>query len=193
MSIDATSESLIKMIEKNYYHDHNDHLDGLSFHSVTTNQFNQNPSDQVTLFLYRIDVDRTKRHKEIYQVDLSAKPQKALALELHYLLTVWADKSDRQQSTLAYCMYLLDKFSILSGDLLQNINATHEWYEGAEIKIQLESITNEDMLRLWDAVEPSYQLSVSYLVRTVLLQAVEYDQASIVENKTDIWVSGVSQ
>lgn len=180
-------------MERNYYQDHDNHLDGFSFRSITTNQFNQSISDQVTLFLYRIDVDRTKRYKEIYQPAINAKPLKALSLELHYLLTVWADTPERQQSTLAYCMYVLDQFSILSGDLLQNIDPTNEWHEGAEIKIQLESISNEDMLRLWDAVEPSYQLSVSYLVRTVLLQPVEYDQASIVKNKTSIWISESKQ
>mgnify|MGYP003573527690 CR=1 FL=1 len=189
MSIAGSSASLIKLLERGYFETHGD-LGGFAFKVFSTPEFTANIANHVTLFLYRVDVDRTKRHRDLPRATPQSPRRTALALELRYLLTVWGETAEQEQEVLAECMEILDQHAVLSGEQL---NSDYAWEEGAEIKIALESISNEDMLRLWDSLEPAYRLSVPYLVRTVLLQPLSREEAPLVDARTNIWMPAIPE
>ena len=189
MSIAGTSTSLIKLLEHSYL-EANNGLDSLAFEVFSTTDFSGQPAGHVTLFLYRVDVDRTRRHSDLPRETPQSPRRTALALELRYLLTVWGSTAEQEQEVLAQCMEILDRHAVLSGGLL---DSNYVWEEGTEIKIALESISNEDMLRLWDSLEPAYRLSVSYLVRTVLLRPLSREEPPLVDTRTNVWTPAIPE
>jgi hypothetical protein len=43
------------------------------------------------------------------------------------------------------------------------------WGPGDVIQLIPAELSNEDIMRIWDAIEPTYRLSVSYIARVVLI------------------------
>lgn len=189
MSIAGSSSSLIGLLRRRYFEINGD-LEGFAFKVFRTADFSSDPADHVTLFLYRVDVDRTRRHSDLPRETPQSSRRTALALELRYLLTVWGETAEREQEVLGACMEILDQHAVLSGGLL---DSNYTWEEGTEIKVALESISNEDMLRLWDSLEPAYHLSVPYLVRTVLLRPLSREEPPLVDTRTSVWTPALPE
>ena len=60
--------------------------------------------------------------------------------------------------------------AIVSNSLL---DPAYTWEPDDALKVTIDALSHEDMMRLWDLLEPTYRLSVPYLVRTVKLTPVE--------------------
>jgi len=87
-----------------------------------------------------------------------------LPLRLHYLVTpLAADAPDTEQKILGRVMQLLHSRPMLAGAALQGDLAGTD----SELSVRLESLALEELTRIWDALEGSYQLSVSYEVSVV--------------------------
>lgn len=182
MTFSGVSASLKNLLEIKYLERFGG-LDGFSFRIFTTADFVTGVSNIVSLFLYRIDVDASRRHYE-YPRTKDTAASFALGLHIHYILTVWSSNALGEQKVLSRCMEIFDEIAILSGSLL---DANTEWQDNDAISICLESMTNEDMLRLWDSFEPAYHLSVPYMVRPVRLTSVEKTDAPYVESHTNVY------
>jgi hypothetical protein len=48
-----------------------------------------------------------------------------------------------------------------------------QWGAGEVIQLVPAELTNEDIMRIWDALEPTYRLSVSYIARMVRIDEVD--------------------
>ena len=116
----------------------------------------------LSLHLYRLTINEHLRNVNRFHLpDDGGKP---LSLNLHFLLTVWADSAPAEQAIFAWALrqlYLNPIFNISS------LSAEAGWEQDDFIQLLPEELTNEDIMRIWDAVEPSYRLSFSYVARTV--------------------------
>jgi hypothetical protein len=88
-------------------------------------------------------------------------------VRLHYLITPVTDQRtgdpETEQLILGKVLQLFHRHPVLRGaDLQAEFSATE-----AELKIRLEPMTLEEITRVWEALEGSYQLSVSYEVSLV--------------------------
>lgn len=139
-----------------------------TFEMITTRDLNAGAVDDrtqhVTLFLYRVDTHPTKRYIEIPGDDFGDPPRRVLALELRFLLTVWGDSFDWEHKALQRCIEILDRNAILAGDRLDDTYA--DWEPGTSLRVVMESLSTEDMMRIWDSLDTSYRISVPYLVQT---------------------------
>lgn len=187
MTIEGTTASIMRLLRTRYLARFGD-LGGYSFRAFCADDFVTGVTDQVSLFLYRVDVDRSRRHMALPRPDPRDPRRHSLSLELRYLLTVWGSTAESEQAMLSACMRILDESAILSGDLL---DPAYPWRDGFEIQLALESLSNEDMFRIWDAFEPSYHLSVPYLARVALLDPVIEPEAPLVESRTNVHVPAV--
>ena len=160
----------------------------LNFELFTTSSFETTPTDKVSLFLFRVEVDPTRRHRDIPPATLGAPAKVALALDLRYLLTVWVSDAEREHQILQDCIEILDRNAIVSG---AQLDSAYDWEPGAALKVVLDALSHEDMMRLWDLLEPTYRLSVPYLVRTVKLTPVAQPDAPPVLSRTNILTQGV--
>jgi hypothetical protein len=112
----------------------------------------------LTLWLYRVSVNEQLRN--------SARSASLVPLhvDLHFLLTAWAQTADIEQQLMGWGMRTLQDASILDASLL---SPDGMWGPDEIIHLSPEELSNEDMLRLWDSLDPKYRLSYSYVARVV--------------------------
>jgi hypothetical protein len=116
----------------------------------------------LTLYLYRVTMNEHVRGAR--RVIEPAQSNVPLSVDLHYLLTVWSDNAPDEQIILAWAMRQLQQHPVLDQSSLSD---EAEWSPGEYIQVIPAELSNEDIMRIWDALEPSYRLSVSYIARVV--------------------------
>jgi hypothetical protein len=120
----------------------------------------------VTAYLFRIGLDPYLRNTGSTErpADPATRP---LALELHYLFTAWADSALAEQAVLSWVMLQLHQRPLLDRSIL---TAEGGWEAGDQVQIVPSELSHEDMMRVWDALDPAYRLSVAYLARVVRIE-----------------------
>ncbi len=116
----------------------------------------------VSFYLFQVTVNEFLRN--VRRVSGTSGPDVPLPLDLHYLLTVWSDNAEQEHVLLAWAMRELYVRPVLDGSLL---HADANWFPGDVVQIVPADLKTEDMMRLWDALKPSYRLSVAYIARVV--------------------------
>ena len=96
---------------------------------------------------------------------MTALPAAALPLELHWMMSVWASSAPAEQVVFAWAMGQIARMPVLDSSTL--IDAS--WDPGDMIQVLPEELPIEDVMRIWDALEPSYRLSATYVARAVRL------------------------
>lgn len=129
-------------------------------------------STGVSLFLYRTVVNGTTRTPPGRRRPGGASQRTQLPLDLHYLLTVWADSASTQHQIAGWVMRVLETTPILPKGVLNDIDG--EVFRPDEtVEIILNDLSNEDLFRIWDILGVPYHLSIPYLVRNVRIEAEE--------------------
>lgn len=131
------------------------------------------PSDTavtVLIFLYRASINHHLRN--VGRTDSVGRPV-PFSVDLHYLFSFWAGSGENEQLALAWTMRELHQTPVLDASLLSRDAA---WAPDDVIQLIPEEITNEDMMRIWDALKPDYRLSLSYIARVVRIDAEEISE-----------------
>jgi hypothetical protein len=118
----------------------------------------------LSILVYRIDFNKTMR--SAWSAVSTHDGISHLALELHLLLTPWADNAEFEQRILGRSMLALEETPVLSGPLL---DPSGEWTPGESVQILLEDISTEAVMRTFDSMPADYRLSVPYVARIVRL------------------------
>ncbi|MGY2134454.1 Pvc16 family protein [Hymenobacter sp. HD11105] len=133
-----------------------------------------NPHVGLNLFLYQVRPNQGWRNQGLPALDDQGLRVRnpPLALDLHYFLTAYGGEELHAETLLGYGMQLFHATPVLSRDALRNSPlARSELAEQVEqIKITPESLSADDMSRLWTAFQAAYRLTVPYLVTVVLIQ-----------------------
>jgi hypothetical protein len=148
----------------------------------------------LSVWLYRIarDENRLNDPPEVRVLpsgDVEVIPP-PLPVRMHYLLTpITKTAPDTEQRILGRAMQIFHTHPIVSGSFLRAELAGTD----AQLHVRLEALGIEEITRVWDALEGSYQLSVSYEVtlgridadidptRMSLVESVQTSEAIIVE------------
>jgi hypothetical protein len=180
MSIAGASATLRRLVEDQLIASGG--LDGYTVSLFSTRHFADNLNNQIALFLYRVDVDETRRQVQLPRVASTQPPRFALGLELHYLLTIWGGQDpEGEQRMLSRCMDIMERHAVIAGTLL---HPNYTWEAEDALRVSLSTLSTEDMLRLWDSLVPSYQLSVPYVVRTARLAVRERTEPALADTRT---------
>ncbi len=121
-----------------------------------------NQGTTLSLLLYRVTIDEHLRNTG-RPGDAGDEPA-PLSLNLHYLFSVWADSAAIEHSILGWAMYELHRRPVLDQS---SLTPEGNWDSSDAIHIIPAELSNEDIMRIWDALEPAYRLSVSYIARVV--------------------------
>ena len=89
-----------------------------------------------------------------------------LPLDLHFLITPWADNAEDEQAILGRAMQCLDSTPILSGPLL---HPSGEWQVNEAVNLVMDEISTEAVMRTFDSLPTDYRISVPYIARVVRL------------------------
>ena len=92
-----------------------------------------------------------------------ARRGEGLALELHYLITPFADNPEAEHTALARVLETLRDYPVLTGDDL---------FGGltGELRLSLETLTLDESLRLWTALQEPYHAAVAVQARPLPLE-----------------------
>jgi Pvc16 N-terminal domain len=127
----------------------------------------------LTLYLYRVDVDKAMR--AAWSAVGAGEGRGRLALNLHYLLTAWGSDALHEQRILGRALQALEVQPVLSGPLLlapAGLPADEpEWQAQEAIHLGIEELSTEALMRIFDTLPCDYRLSVPYCARVVRIDA----------------------
>ena len=125
-------------------------------------------SPALSVFLYRVDSNKVMRAawSAVGSLDGAAH----FAVDLHFLLTPWADNAEFEQRILGKAIQCLETTPQLSGPLL---HPSADWAANETVQVVSEDIPPEAMLRAFDSLPTDYRLSVSYVARVVRIDGRE--------------------
>ncbi len=182
----ATSLTLAELLRQHFNADpalrllFNPALGGAMVVSLNSPQeMNQNNVQGLSLWLYRVRRDSELLNRPPERIDRTQIRGVPLPVCLHYLLTpvvtsTNAQSGETEQMILGKGLQVLHDHAIVRGTELQDD------FSGTtvELHIRLETLTLEELSRVYDALERSYQLSVSYEVSTIFIESEHEPQLS---------------
>jgi hypothetical protein len=116
----------------------------------------------LTVFLYRVDSNKSMRAG--WSAIGSYDGRSHLAVDLHFLLTAWADSADEEHRILGRAMQAIEDTPILSGPLLADAG---DWAGNEALNLVLEDVATEALVRLFDSLPVDYRLSIPYVARMI--------------------------
>ena len=133
----------------------------------------------LSVWLYRIARDAEMLNMPPRRTGVDSFEYRPLPLRLHYLMTPVVNDTDvsgndpgLEQFVIGKVLQTLHDTPVLKGALLQGDLAG----SGACLTVRLEPLNLEEITRVWDAMESSYQLCISYEVSLVLIASNKDDE-----------------
>ena len=97
-----------------------------------------------------------------------------LSLDLHLLFSFWSQTASSDHLVIAWLMRQFHLQPVLDAGAL---NTDAAWGPDEVVHFIPAELSNEDMMRLWDALTPSYRLSVSYIARVLRIDPDRLEDA----------------
>jgi hypothetical protein len=120
----------------------------------------------LSLYLHRVTVNEHARN--IRRVSDPARENLPLAVDLHYLLTIWSKSAFTEHVVMAWAMRQLHQHPVFDASSLTSEAA---WGAGDFVQVLPSELSTEELMRIWDALDPGYRLSVSYIARVVRIDS----------------------
>jgi hypothetical protein len=118
----------------------------------------------LSIFLYRVEVDPVMRAGWAAVGSIDGRAH--LPLDLHYLLTAWAEAAEFEHEILGSAMTCLETTPILSGPML---HPSTSWQTNEAVQVGTEDLGSDQLMRIFDSLEASYRTSVPYRARVIRL------------------------
>ena len=164
-AIDAVSRAVIALLQ-GHYHPEDFQNRPLEFRVCLAQDLPMEAG--VSLLLYRIDPNEAIRPLPERPLPGGPRRPPPLAVDLHFLLTAWAGDASLQHAIAGWMMRVMEDHSVLAVPDLDD----QVFRPGETVEIVQESLTTEEMLHTWELTAGhAYQLSVSYLARSVQIES----------------------
>lgn len=136
-------------------------------------EMSDNSEQGISVWLYMVNKDGERPNDAMERISPTKLRRRPLPLSLHYLVTPVVvtknkhDSPETEQIILGKVLQIMHDHPILSGSMLRDD------FTGMNLQIHahLEPMSVEENTRLFDALERSYQLSVSYQVGLVMIDS----------------------
>lgn len=183
-AISAVSDAIVKLLESRY---RPEDFDGhqLEFKVYLAKDFTKPMTAGVSVFLYRVFVNNVNRAPPGRYDANGRRYRPLLPLDLHFLLTAWAQDASLQHTIAGWMMRMLEDTPSFPAGLL-NQQGREVFQESVEIS--LADLETETLFRIWEVIVPNaYQISVPYLARNVRIEssALEGEAAPVQERVLD--------
>ncbi len=118
----------------------------------------------LSIYVYRVDFNKTTRAGWSAVGALDGRGH--LPLDVHFLITAWADNAEYEMRILGRAMQVLESTPTLAGPLLV---AGAGWAPNETVQVVMEEISTEAVMRTYDSLPHDYKLSIPYVARVVRL------------------------
>ena len=137
----------------------------------------------VSLYLYHLHVNTTRRNLGPRVDSQGRKFKPALPLDLHYLLTAWSKDAVMQQRLLGWCVRVIHDTPTLPAGVLNQHTAETVFRPDETVEVIWENLSQQDLLNVWDVARANQQPSATYVARIVQIDsAVEVDEHPLVQS-----------
>lgn len=135
----------------------------------------------VALVLYRVGWNEHLRQRRA----ASSGARVPLALDLHYLVSIWGTSPQEEQILFAWTLLQLHTFPVMDRTVLRGDGG---WTATDQIEWIPEDMTHEQMARIWDKLNSPYRLSAAYSARILQIEpTVEFEEFAPVVARKDIY------
>jgi hypothetical protein len=154
---------------------------------------------RLNLFLYRVTPNQGWRNAALpaYSTNGTRLTNPPLGLDLHFLLTAYADADFEAEILLGYAMQILHERPVLDRESIRtSLNATplggsilppaYLAVSASELANQIEPVTvtlepmdTEEMSKLWSAIQSHYRPSAAYVASVVLIESTRPSRAAL--------------
>jgi hypothetical protein len=126
-----------------------------------------NNATGISLWLYRITRDPDRLNDRPERISPTQIRRAALPVHLYYLVTPLVVNPTDRQTLIGRVLQLFNDHAILRGaDLQDSLTGSAE-----EFRVTLETLTLEELTRVWFSLSEPYDLSVSYEVQVVTIDS----------------------
>jgi hypothetical protein len=132
----------------------------------------------LSILLYRVDFNKAMR--AAWSSVGTADGRGHLALDLHFLVTAWADNAEHEHLILGRAMQAIEFSPVLTGPLYYQTTLPSPAYDDEPrarpteaIQLLLEEISTEALMRTFDSLPCDYKLTVPYVARVARIDTRE--------------------
>ena len=175
-AIHSVGESLRRYLESSYPESLRT-ANSCNFRLVSSGEINDPSSFGTSLSLYLYRVTMNEHLRNMPRTYDPSDAQAPLAVDLHYLMTVWANNALAEQTILSWAMRELYRHPILDKS---SLSSEADWNAADIVQLIPAELSNEDIMRIWDALNPPYHLSVSYIARVVRIDMDAFESSRVV-------------
>jgi hypothetical protein len=173
-AVRAVTETLFGILQAGITNSADPQLQGVSIDLRSPKEMREaNGVTGVSLWLYRITRDPDFLNLPPERISPNQYRRAALPLHLYYLVTPLVTKPEDRQTLIGRVLQLFNDNATLSGATLADSLAGSQ----EAFRVTLETLTLEELTRVWHSLAEPYDLSVSYEVQVVSidsdLEAVE--------------------
>lgn len=180
-AISATSEAVLGLLQSAAV---GGEFDGVEFAHYQSGDLASPMSEGISLYLYRITVNANRNLPTRLGLDgLRYRPP--LPVDLHFLVTAWAETAVRQQRLLGFAIRTLEDTPILPAGVLNQHSPEPDVFRATEtVELVFESVTVQDVAYIWDVAQSKEQPSATYVARMVAIESrVAVDEAGLVQTR----------
>ncbi len=124
----------------------------------------------VSVYLHRVGVSSARRQFPARTDANGRRLLPPIPLDLHYLVTAWAQSPTMQQSLLGWAVRVLEDSPVLPPSLL-NDGAWDEIRPDETVELVWSPLTGEEEADVWQVAQGNRQPSASYVARMVALES----------------------
>lgn len=166
-AIRAVSRTLQRILRLHITDSAEPQLTGVQIDLRSPRELRQATATGVSLWLYRVTRNEDLLNQPRRRPAPDQRDQRGMPINLYYLVTPITEDSESEQALLGRVLQTFNDHALLAGSDLQDALAG----ESTELRLTLETLSLEELTRVWSALQESYQLSVSYLVQVVVLDS----------------------
>ncbi|EJL30124.1 hypothetical protein PMI01_03241 [Caulobacter sp. AP07] len=168
-AIAAASAAIAGLLRDRYPRD--DFGSSLEVSLYQAKSFESPMGDGFSVFLWRVGINANLRALPPRRTPDGRRYRASLPLDLYYMITAWADDTERQQRMLGWAMRALEDAGPLSAAQLNQYVAEDDTFRPEEaVDVVCDPLSLADQLTLWDRLK-KLPPSVNYVVRMVLLDS----------------------
>jgi len=179
----AASAALLGLIGDRY--PRADFGSSLELHLYQAKDFEAPMNEGFSVFGYRVTVNTNVRNLGQRRAADGTRFKPSLPLDLHLLVTPWAQDAERQLRMLGWAMRFVEDLGILgAGQLNHYIAETDTFRPDETVELIADPMALVDYLNLWDKWKHKMPASMTYVARVLTLDSdIAVDDGALVQTR----------
>jgi hypothetical protein len=183
-AIRAVTDSLKSILEAGITLSADPQLNGITVDLRSPKEMRTANVNGISLWLYRVARDPDLLNREPRRISPTLVRRSPIPVRLYFLLTPLVAKPEDRQTLVGRILQLFHDNTVLAGSVLQDslAGSTDQFH------VVLETLTLEELTRVWFSLSEPYDLSLSYEVQIVEIDSDdEAVQAPVVLTRTSAY------